>query len=72
MELETNQIHYKQLKICGSTRANTRQYREVAKMVAAGSLNLAAIVSHRFPIDRFQEAVDFARSGKGLKTVITF
>lgn len=72
VELETNQIHYKQLRICGSTRANTRQYREVARMVAAGNLNLEAIVSHEFPIHRFREAVDFAKSAKGLKIVITF
>lgn len=72
VELETNQIHYKQLRICGSTRANTKQYREVAKMVAAGNLNLASIVSHEFSIDQFSEAVDFAKSAKGLKTVICF
>lgn len=72
VELNTNQIHYKQLKICGSTRGNTRQYRNVAKMVASGNLNLSALVSHQYTIDQFTEAVEFAKSAKGLKTIIKF
>jgi L-iditol 2-dehydrogenase len=72
VEISTNQIHYKQLKICGSTRCNTRQYREVAKMVSAGTLDLSSIVSREYTIEQFAEAVSYARSAKGLKTIIKF
>lgn len=72
VEIETNQIHYKQLKICGSTRGNTRQYREVAKMAATGNLNLSALISHQYSIRQFAEALEFAKSAKGLKTIIKF
>lgn len=70
--LQTNLIHYRQLKICGSTRSNLRQYRDVAKMVAAGKLDLTGIVSHRYALSQFMEAVEFAKSAQGLKTVIMF
>lgn len=70
--IRTNLIHYKQLAICGSTRANIVQHRNVAKMVAAGNLNLAALISKEFKLTEFNEAVDYAKSAKGLKTVITF
>jgi L-iditol 2-dehydrogenase len=70
--LQTNLIHYRQLKISGSTRSNLRQYRSVARMVAAGNLNLDSLITHRFPLDRFTEAAAFARSAQGLKTVIQF
>ena len=70
--LQTNLIHYRQLKISGSTRSNLRQYRSVARMVAAGNLNLDSLITHRFPLDRFAEAVAFARSAQGLKTIIQF
>lgn len=70
--LQTNLIHYRQLKISGSTRSNLRQYRSVARMVAAGNLDLGSLISHRYALAQFPEAVEFARSAQGLKTVIVF
>lgn len=70
--IDTNLIHYRQLGIHGSTRANVSQYRAVAKMAAAGNLNLAKIISHRFALSDFQEAIALAGQAKGLKTVIVF
>lgn len=70
--LPTNLIHYKQLAIHGSTRANVEQYREVAKMVESGILDLSKIVTNTFPLKDMQEAIAFAKSAKGLKSVITF
>ncbi|MCE5344406.1 MAG: alcohol dehydrogenase catalytic domain-containing protein [Eubacteriales bacterium] len=70
--LHTNLIHYRQLQISGSTRTNTRQYREVAKMLAAGRIDLAPIITTRYPLFDFKKAVENARKGQGLKTVIEF
>ena len=70
--LATNHIHYKQLSIHGSTRGNVSQYRAVAKMVMAGNLDLAKLVSRRYPLAEFNEAVEYAKKAEGLKTVIMF
>ena len=70
--LATNLIHYKQLSIFGSTKGNVSQYRSVAKMVAAGTLDFTKLVSRRYKITEFSEAVEYARKAEGLKTVITF
>ena len=70
--LNTNLIHYKQLSIHGSTRANVSEYRDVAKMVMAGNLDLGKLVSRRYPDTEFAEAVAYAKKAEGLKTVITF
>jgi L-iditol 2-dehydrogenase len=70
--LNTNLIHYRQLSIHGSTRANVRHYREVAKMVMAGNLDLGKLVSRRFPLAEFNEAAAYAKQAEGLKTVIVF
>jgi L-iditol 2-dehydrogenase len=69
--LATNHIHYKQLSIHGSTRGNVSQYRAVAKMAAAGILDLSKLISRRYPVSEFAEAVAYARKAEGLKTVIT-
>jgi L-iditol 2-dehydrogenase len=69
--LATNHIHYKQLSIHGSTRGNVSQYRAVAKMAAAGTLDLSKIISRRYPLTEFSDAVEYAKKAEGLKTVIT-
>lgn len=70
--LTSNLIHYKQLSIYGSTRANVAQYRSAAKMVEYGKLDLSKVISREFTLDQIQEAVAYAKSTQGLKTVITF
>jgi len=70
--LATNHIHYKQLSIHGSTRGNVNQYRAVAKMAAAGTLDLEKLISRRYQITEFPQALEYAKKAEGLKTVITF
>lgn len=70
--LNTNLIHYRQLSIHGSTRGNIRQYREVEQMIANGQLALEKIVTGTYRIEQFSEAIEYAKSGKGLKAAIVF
>ena len=70
--LATNYIHYKQLSIHGSTRGNVSQYRAIAKMNQAGTLDLSKLISRRYTIGEFADAVEYAKKAEGLKTVITF
>jgi len=70
--LATNLIHYKQLAIFGSTKANVHQFRAVAKMAAAGTIDLSKLISRRFSIDEFSDAVEYAKKAEGMRTVITF
>jgi L-iditol 2-dehydrogenase len=69
--LTTNLIHYRQLSIHGSTRANIRQYREVAKMVMAGHLDLGKLVSRKYPLKDFADAIAYTKKAEGLKTIIS-
>ena len=70
--LATNHIHYKQLTIMGSTKANVSQYRAVAKMLMEGNLDLGKLVSKTYVIDDFLQAVEYAKKAEGLKTIIKF
>lgn len=70
--ISSNLIHYKQLRICGSTRGNVRQYRDIEKMVANGILKLNSLITASYDIGHIAEAVESARSGNELKTVIHF
>jgi L-iditol 2-dehydrogenase len=70
--ISSNTIHYKQLRVCGATRANVFQYRKIASMIENKRMDLKPLISAAYPIDEFRQAVEYAKSGIGIKTVIVF
>ena len=70
--INTNLIHYKQLRIQGCTKQSVGDYRLCAKLVNDRRIPLGRILSDGYPIERFPEAMANAAAAKGLKHVITF
>ncbi|NLG25907.1 MAG: alcohol dehydrogenase catalytic domain-containing protein [Clostridiales bacterium] len=70
--LNTNLIHYRQLVVTGSTRASLSQYRRCLSLVDRGVVDIAPLITDRFPIERIGEAFQYAASAGGLKSVIYF
>ncbi len=68
--IDTNQIHYKQLIVSGTTRASLTQYRKTLSRIADGVLNVKSLVTSRFTLDDIGTAFEYAKQGKGLKNVI--
>jgi L-iditol 2-dehydrogenase len=68
--LDMNQLHYKELAILGAYGATHRQYRITMDYLGRRRDELASVVTHRFPLERIDEAFDTIRSGSGLKVVI--
>jgi L-iditol 2-dehydrogenase len=68
--LDMNQLHYKELAILGAYGATHRQYRITMDYLDRRRDELAAVVTHRFPLEKIDEAFDTIRSGSGLKVVI--
>lgn len=46
-------------------------YPRAIKMVETGQIDVRSIVSHRFPLEKFDEAFDLAQKRAGLKIIIT-
>lgn len=72
VRLNTNILHYKQLRVFGCTRASLTSYRTSAELVASGRVPLAELATARFAIDQFEEALDNAMQAVGMKNVIVF
>jgi len=68
--LDMNQLHYKELAILGAYGATHRQYRITMDYLDRRRDDLAAVVTHRFPLDGIGDAFETIRSGAGLKMVI--
>jgi L-iditol 2-dehydrogenase len=68
--LDMNQLHYKELDIRGAYGATHRQYRITMDYLDRKQDELAAVVTHRWPLEQIGEAFETIRAGTGLKMVI--
>lgn len=72
VSLNTNMIHYKQLTVTGTTKANNDHFRKSLQFIANGTVDVSKLVSARFSLERFDEALQYAASSQGIKTLIAF
>lgn len=70
--INTNIIHYKQLNITGTTRANIWHFRKTLGFIADGLIEVKSLVTSRFPLKEIQKAFDYAAQAKGFKNMIQF
>lgn len=68
--LDINEIHYRQIRISGASASTRSQFKRALDLIAVGAINAAALVSERFPLERFPDAWQCARAGQGLKVAI--
>lgn len=70
--LDTNEIHYKQLTVAGTTMQNLRQYRQVLDLLTVGALTADDIVTGTADASDVGAVVDQISQGAGLKTALVF
>lgn len=70
--IDTNQIHYHELYVTGSTRSSIAQFRKTLEFVSQGLLNVSAMITNRYPLTQICDAFENARQAKGIKHVIEF
>jgi L-iditol 2-dehydrogenase len=70
IQLDSNLIHYKELLVTATSACSTSDCRRAAQIVSAGIVDLAPLISRRFPLAEAVEAFAEAESGRALKVVI--
>ena len=70
--LDTNQIHYKQLIVSGTTRSNLDQYRKAMDFIAKGIVDVDSLVTNKYPLEEILKAFENAAAQKGMKHAIVF
>src|SRR6478735_3214970 len=63
-------VYNEEISIIGSM-AVLQSYGPAISVIDAGALDVDKMVTHTFPIDRFDEAIATVRAGKGLKVQVT-
>ena len=68
--VDLNDIHYRQIRISGASASTTAQFGRALDMIAAGIIDADAIITDRFPLEQFAEALITAGAGRGLKVAL--
>lgn len=69
VEIEPYRIYNREITITGSM-AVLRSFERAGDLLAAGVLRPGVMISHRFPLDGYAEAIENVRAGNGRKTQI--
>lgn len=67
--IDANLVHYKELVVTGTTACSTEDCRRALQLVVSGAVNLAPLISARFPVEQAAAAFAAARDRKNLKIV---
>lgn len=68
--LNSNLIHYKQLIVTGTTRANITHFRQTLKFISTGVLDISKLVTAKIELKDIHKAFELAENAIGLKNVI--
>lgn len=70
VSLNAGRIMYREMEVIGSLGCRPVDYPRLIDMVAAGTIKVKEMVSHRFALEDTNMALDQLRAGEGLRSVI--
>ena len=70
INFDSNQVHYKELVITGTTACSTNDCWQASRIVNSGLIDLSDLVSQRFPLRDAVEAFAAAEDRKSLKIIL--
>lgn len=68
--VDANRIHYNEIRLTGTTACSTGDCRRAAVLLENGCVDLAGLVSRRFPLSRAIEAFAAAEDRRSFKVVL--
>lgn len=70
VELDTNHIHYKNIKVVGHYASNSMQVQRAFELSISNKFPSKKIISHIMPLDKINKALELTQSGKAMKIVL--
>ena len=69
--LSANLIHYGELIVTGTSACTRDDFRTALSLIESRQVDVKALASHTFPLERVNEAFETTRAGAGLRVVVT-
>ena len=70
ISIDPNWLHYNQISLIGSFSSTPDMLQEAVRLAANKQIDLGKIISHRFSLDRIEEAIEVTEQYYGLRAVI--
>ena len=70
IQVDANRVHYSEIRLTGTTACSTGDCRRATALLENGRIDLAVLVSQRFPLARAIEAIAAAEDRRSLKVVL--
>jgi L-iditol 2-dehydrogenase len=67
--IDSNKIHYKNIKILGTTGTTVINYYKTMELIIGNKIDLSKFISGRYDLNQYEEAFEAARSTKSLKVI---
>lgn len=68
--LNTNLIHYKELRLIGARSSVKRQWDKALELILSGQVDASRIVTHSVSLDRIRDGIELVKTGKSLKVAV--
>lgn len=68
--LDSNWLHYNQISITGTFSSTPKMLSEATRIASEKTIDLSAIVTHKYPLPQIQEAIEVTEKYHGLRAVI--
>ena len=68
--IDANLMHYRELVLTGTTGCSTGDCRAAANLIISGKVDLAPLISLRYPLKDAVQALAAARDGSNLKVIL--
>lgn len=69
-EIDPNIVHYRELKITGSSNSTVQEYRDALQLIAKGGVDVKSLITHRFPLEQIEQALAMAVAPDALKVAV--
>ncbi len=70
IKINTNMIHYKQLKVVGSHGSERRHVIKAAKLLINNKIKVDSLITHRIPINEYNLAFKIMNKNKYIKIIL--
>jgi threonine dehydrogenase-like Zn-dependent dehydrogenase len=65
-------VHYGEIRLTGTFASSPTQFRECLDLIRSGAVEVEDLITHRFALDRFLDAVERAKSRSMIRGVVVF
>ncbi len=69
-EIDPNRIHYGELTVTGSSNSTIEDHRAALRLIESGRVDVASLVTHRFPLEEIEQALAKAGSPDAVKVAV--